>query len=195
MLTLYHAPLSRSSRVLWLLEELGASYDVAYIDIVRQSGEGRQDPANPNLLKQAPTLKDGEAMIHESVVIFIHLVDSFPAAGLAPAPGAPDRAAFMAWMGLYNAILEPVVTANFRGAPTPVQVEAYAALDGVWRGALEKGPYLMGENFSAADILFGSLLMWFRTAMPDHKDYDDWIARLASRPALARARLREHPPK
>ena len=99
-------------------------------------------------------------------------------------------------MGLYAAVLEPVITARFRdpAGMTDTQAAAYETLCADITGALAKGPYLMGEAFSAADILFGSLLMFFRASMPADAIYDEWVARLASRPALARAQAKDSPP-
>jgi len=191
MLTIYHAPRSRSSRMLWLLEELGVDYHVEYVDIVRTQGgpSGAPDPRNPHPLKQVPAIVAGGVTIIESVIIILYLTDHFP--GLAPTVGEPKRAEYLGWLGLYNGVLEPVVQAKFGGELSPVQADAYAELDRRWRAALERGPYLMGENFTAVDILFGSLLQWYRTAMPDYPIYDEYIARISSRPALSRAEARD----
>jgi glutathione S-transferase len=108
--------------------------------------------------------------------------------------GDPRRSEYLSWLGLYNGVLEPVVNARFTGELSPVQADAYAELDRRWRAALEKGPYLMGEHFSAVDILFGSLLQWYRTAMPDYPAYDDYLARINSRPALAKAAEKDAKP-
>lgn len=56
MLTLIHAPLSRSSRIIWLLEELGAEYEIRYVDIRRWDGSGGPDENNPHPHKQVPAL-------------------------------------------------------------------------------------------------------------------------------------------
>lgn len=190
MLTIYHAPRSRSSRFLWLLEELGAEYHVEYVDIVRNvGGGGAPDPRNPHPLKQVPAIVVGGVTLVESVIVILYLTDHYP--GLAPTVGDPKRVEYLSWLGLYNGVLEPVVQAKFAGSLSAVQTDAYAELDRRWRAALDKGPYLLGENFSAVDILFGSLLQWYRTAMPDYPVYDDYIARISSRPALARAQAKD----
>lgn len=196
MLTLYHAPQSRSTRVLWLLEELGATYSVEYVDIKRLDGSGGYDPKNPHPLKQVPALEhDGEVIV-ESPMIFLYLTDLYPQAGLAPVSGAPGRAEHLSWLGLYSAVLEPAVTAKFRNAEafTGQLAESYDLLDARWKASLERAPYLLGERFSAVDILFGSLLQFFRTAMPAHAVYDEWVGRLNARPALALARAKDPRP-
>jgi glutathione S-transferase len=196
MLTLHHAPMSRSSRCLWLLEELGADYQVHYVGIRRMDGSGGPDPANPHPMKQVPALEHDGAVIIETIAIMLHLTDLYPQAGMAPKVGDADRANYLSWLGLYSGVLEPAVTARFRGPEgvTPQMNEAYEALDARWKAALEAGPYLLGERFSAVDVLFGSLLQFFRQAMPPHAVYDEWVGRIAARPALARAQAKDAKP-
>ncbi len=190
MLTLYHAPQSRSTRMLWLLEELGADYHIEYVDIVRTVVPGgAPDPRNPHPLKQVPAIAVDGVVLVESIMLMLYLTDRYE--GLAPTVGDPKRAEYLSWLGLYNGILEPVVQAKFKGPLSPVQADAYAELDRRWRGALGEGPYLMGEQFTAIDILFGSLLQWYRTAMPDYPVYDEYLERISHRPALAKAMAKD----
>ncbi len=197
MPTLHHAPKSRSTRALWLLEELGADYAIDYIDIRRADGSGGCDPNNPHPLKQSPALTtaDGQTIV-ESGFIFLYLTDLYPEAGLAPRVGDTKRADYIAWLGLYTGVLEPVITKKFRDTAgyTPQYEAAFETLDTQWRAALEHGPYLLGDTFSAVDILFGSLLQFFRTVMPPHAVYDEWLARLNPRPALARSMAKDGAP-
>src|SRR6478735_663791 len=103
MLTLHHAPKSRSTRALWLLEELGAEYEVDYLNIRRGDGSGDYDPKNPHPLKRTPALTtaDGQTIV-ESAFIFLYLTDLYPAAELAPLAGDPGRSAYLSWLGLYT---------------------------------------------------------------------------------------------
>ncbi|MEI7932993.1 MAG: glutathione S-transferase family protein [Alphaproteobacteria bacterium] len=195
MLKVFHAPQSRSSRLIWLLEELSADYQIVHVNISRMDGTGGPDPRNPHPLKQVPAIEHEGAVITESAVIFDYLCGVHAFAGLKPLD-APGRARFASWIGLYVSTLEPVINAKFRSPDgcTPVQSDAYDTLCARLKGALEAGPYLLGEKFSALDILFGSLPMFFRTALPDDSIYDEWIARLERRPALVRARYKDAPP-
>lgn len=192
MLTIHHAPKSRSTRMLWLLEELEADYQINYIDILRMDGTGAVDPTNPHPLKQAPALTVDGVTLVESVMIILYLTDRYRA--LAPAVSDPRRAEYLGWLGLYNGVLEPVISAKFRGDATAVQSDAYAALDRRWREALDRGPYLLGDQFSAVDILFGSLLQFYRAAMPQYPVYDAYLARIGERPALAKAMTKDARP-
>ena len=195
MLTLIHAPQTRSTRFLWLLEELGVPYDIRFVTIKRGDGTGEPDPANPHPNKQVPALEHDGVLITESAAIALYLTDAFPAAGVGPLIGDPLRGAYLTWLAYYAGALEPAVNVKFRGNPTEADEKLYNDLETRWRGQLEKGPYLLGDVFSAADILFGSLLQFFRSVMPEeHRVYDDYLARLNARPALARAMAKDAKP-
>ncbi|MBQ1542006.1 MAG: glutathione S-transferase family protein [Caulobacteraceae bacterium] len=196
MLTLYHAPRSRSSRFIWLLEETGAPYEVAYVGIARPGGEGAPDPANVHPDKKVPALVHDGVLITESTAIALYLADAFPEKALGPKIGDPQRGPFVTWLAYYAGVLEPVIMAHFQGRTQtdPVEKQAYEALDARFRTALEAGPYLLGERFSAADVMFVSLLLFARNALPPHKVYDDYVARLTARPAFQRAMAKDSPP-
>ena len=190
MLTLVHAPRSRSTRFLWLLEELGAPYEVMKVDIPRQmTGTGARDPRNPHPHGQVPALLDDGVLIAESAAIALYLTDAFPEAGLGPVVGDPLRGPYLAWLAYYAGVLEPAVTNHWKGrtATDAGDKAVYDAMDAHLRATLEKGPWLLGDRFSAADILFVSLLQFSRQMLPAHAVYDDWLARANARPALARA--------
>ncbi len=96
MLTLFHAPQSRSGRIVWLLEELGASCEIEYVGIFRaQSGTGAPDPANPHPDRKVPALLHDGALVTESAAIALYLTDLFPKAGLGAPVGSPERAAYL----------------------------------------------------------------------------------------------------
>ena len=192
MITLYHANLSRSTRVLWLLEELGAPYRIVPVDIARPDGSGGPDPANPHPLKQVPCLRDGEALIVESLAIWLHLSDAFPDAAMAPPLGDAARADYVGWLGLSTAVFEPLVTAAMSGAaPSDRQAEARAYLDARFAEALARGPWLLGERFTTVDLVYASLLFFFPTALAETDAVSDWLSRIAERPALVRVRAIE----
>ena len=111
MLTLFHAPRSRSTRFIWLLEELGAPYRLRQVDIFRSiSNTGARDPANPHPHGQVPALLDDGVLITESSAIALYLTDKFPEAGLGPVIGDPLRGPYLSWLAYYAGVLEPAVT-------------------------------------------------------------------------------------
>ena len=188
MLTLYHAPRSRSSRFLWLLEEIGAPYEVVKVDIRRGDGSGTPDPRNPNPDKKVPTLVHDGALVMESAAICVYLTDAFPDAGLGPRIDDPKRGPYLTWLAWYAGVLEPLLVTRATGkVADPAHETAYAALTHRLEAALSPGPFLLGESFSAADVLIASAFQWARQLMPEGAAFDRYVERIAGRPALHRA--------
>ena len=195
MLVLHHAPRSRSSRIIWLLEELGAPYEIALTDIPRMDGPGAPDPKNPHPDKKVPALVDDGALVTESAAIVLYLTDKFPAAGLGPVVGDPLRGAYLSWLAYYAGVLEPVVTFEFAGlTQNPILERTFrgrAETDARILSALRAGPYVLGERFSGADLLLVSMGQFSRAMLPAGDRVDAYLARAAARPALARALARD----
>jgi glutathione S-transferase len=194
-LTLYHAPQSRSSRIVWLLEELGADYALAIADIPRMDGSGAADPANPHPDKKVPALVDDGVVITESIAIVQYLTDQFPAAGLGPRIGDPQRGPYLSWLAYYAGVMEPVVTIAIAGLADNATLQRTfrdrGAMDRRIVAALDAGPYLLGEAFSGADILVASLGQFARPMLPAGAVIDAYLERCNARPALARAMAKD----
>ena len=195
-ITLFHAPRTRSSGVLALLEELGAPYTLHVLD--RGKGENLAPAYRAvNPLGKVPALQDGSAIVTEQVAIFLHLADLFPAAGLAPALDDPLRGPYVRWMVFYAAAFEPALVDKFRGhEPGLRAMSPYGSYDEVietLHAALKPGPYLLGSTFSAADILWGSALGWTMAfkLVPPRPEFTEYAARIAGRPAVTRARQKD----
>jgi glutathione S-transferase len=195
MLTLYHAPQSRSSRIVWLLEELEAPYELKIVDIPRMDGSGKPDPANPHPDKKVPALVDDGALVTESAAVCLYLTDKFPAKGIGPAVGDRLRGPYLSWLAYNAGVIEMVMHMEFGGLMDNEALRrtfrGRAEVDARILAALEAGPYLLGERFSAVDALIGSTGMWMRQMMPKGKVVDDYLARLTARPALARANAKD----
>ena len=190
MITLHHAPQSRSTRIIWLLEELGAPYAIRPVSIYRpMTGVGSPDPTNPHPDKQVPAITHGETLVAESVAIVLYLTDAFPAAGLGPLAGDARRGDYLTWLFWYAAALEPAMFASFGDelAASPLKKRSYDAAVARLESALAKGPYLMGEQFTAVDLLVSSALNFGRQAFPESGAFDAFIARCTARPAARRA--------
>jgi glutathione S-transferase len=191
MLTLYHAPTSRSSRIVWLLEELGADYRLRITDIPRPSGAGAPDPANPHPDHKVPALVHDGALVTESAAIVVYLTDLFPGAGMGPQPGDAARGPYLTWLAYYAGVIEPVVNLQLAGlGDHPVMQRTFrdrAAVDRRVSAALERSPYLLGDRFSAADILLASMGQFSRQLLPEGAAIDTYLERCGSRPALQRA--------
>ena len=118
MLTLFHGPKSRSSRIVTLIDEMGIADRVAIrpMNIVRMDGSGGRDPANPHPEGKVPALltEDG-SVITETAAIMLYLTQAFPDSGMAPAPGTPGYGAFLTWMVWYGSVMEPVLVVEGAG--------------------------------------------------------------------------------
>lgn len=189
MITLYHAPQSRSSRIIWLLEELGQPYTIKPVSIFRPMlGAGDPDPANPHPNKQVPAIVDGGMLVAESVAIVLHLADAYPAAGLAIGTGDPRRGEYLTWLAWYAAAMEPAMFAAFgQELDNPMKKRGYDAVVRRIEDALAKGPYLMGDRFTAADLLVASALAFARQVFPENAAFDAYLERCKGRPANRRA--------
>jgi glutathione S-transferase len=197
MITLYHAPRSRSSRIIWLLEELGAPYEIELTPIVRGDGTGSPAPdsyAAVHPLKKVPAIKVYNEIIYESGAICLYLTDSHQKKQIGPLPGDNNRAEYVRWLFFYSGALEPAAGARFQGwdKDKPTGFGTFEEIEGIVSRQLESTPYMLGDEFSAADILYGSAVMFFKgTLFPPRKHYDDYAARLAARPAYQRAQARD----
>jgi len=189
MITLYHAPQSRSSRMIWLLEELGVPYEIHPVSIFRpMTGEGAPDPANPHPDKRVPAIEHDGALVAESVAILLYLTDAFPDAGLGPRPGTPERGTYLTWLAWYAAEMEPAMFAAMMGelVGAPRKQRNYDAVVARLMQALADGPYVMGADFSGADFLISSALAFARQAFPPSEVIDAYIERCRTRPAAER---------
>jgi len=195
MLTLYHAPRSRSSRIVWLLEELGAPYSLKIVNIRRGDGSGAADPANPHPHGKVPALTDDGALIFESPAIALYLTDRFPDAGLGPRVGDHDRGAYLTWLAWYTGVFEPSLTAKFLKIQHVYGTFGWAPFDDVLAylsNAIARNPYVLGDRFSAADVIIGGSLPFLMGRMiPESDELKSYVTRITERPAYARARAKD----
>ncbi len=193
MLKLYHSPQSRSSRFIWMLEELGQPYEIEYVTIRRGDGSGEADPNNPHPQGKVPALVHDGRLIWESGAITLYLTDAFPEAGLGPKVGEPARSEYLAWLFFYAAEVESNMMIKFLNVENPVASQIYDKMIERFDGQLQKHPYISGDHFTAADVLFGSAVQWGETMLPKTPAFDAYLARLVERPAYTRAQAKENP--
>lgn len=192
-LTLYHAFPSRSSIVRWMLEEVGEPYD---LEILRLADGEQLKPAylaiNP--MGKVPALKHEGVVITEAAAICTYLADAFPQAKLNVPVGDPRRGVYLKWLFFGPGCLEPAITD--KAYPRVQQPRRgtlgygeYDLVMDVLAKAVEKAPYLMGEQFTAADVVIGSTLRWgmMFDLLPKRAEFVDYVGRLGERSALKRA--------
>ena len=195
-ITLYHAPQTRSTGAVVLVEELGADVDIVTLDM--KAGEHRR-PAflAVNPMGKVPCLLDGDALVAEQVAVFLFLADRFPDAGLAPAIGDPLRGPYLRWMAFYGSSFEPAcVDRAMKREPGMRGMSPYGDFDTTMRTVtdqLARGPWMLGERFSSLDVLWGGALGWMTMfgiveAAPVVAAY---VERAAPRPASLRIRERD----
>ncbi len=196
---LYYAPQTRAGRPRWLLEEIGAPYEMVTLDM--QKGEHKK----PEHMKihphgAVPALVDGDLALFESAAICMYLADKFPDKRLAPAIGTPARGLYYQWMLYSMATLEPPVLAVFlntvmlpEAERSPAVVEkaraTFADVARVLSNALTGRTFMLGDQFSAADVMIGSTLAWagFMGLLSDQPVLQAYVKRLSERPAFQRA--------
>lgn len=195
-ITLFHAPQSRSAGVLTLLEELGAPYELTILNM--KAGEQRKpDFLTVNPLGKVPAIIHRGRLVTEQVAIFIYLADLFPDAKLAPAVDDGRRGSYLRWLVYYAACLEPAVTDKALGRePGPPAMSPYGDYDHVVRtleDQLRSRPYLLGDDFSAADILWGGALNWMIAfnLIPGNEIFRSYAARIAGRPVATKIALQD----
>jgi glutathione S-transferase len=193
-LTLYHAAPSRSSIVRWMLEEVGAPYEVELLDL-QQGEQRRPEYLAINPMGKVPALKHGDTVITEAAAICCYLADAFPQAGLTIPVGDPRRGPYLKWLFFGPGCVEPAMTDRaFPRKEEPQQGmlgwgDFETVLDVIAAGVSSPGPYLMGEPFTAADVVIGSDLRWGMAfgLIPERPEFREYTQRLGERPALQRA--------
>ena len=189
MLTFYHAPNSRSTSIRQLILELGVADKVKTVEVTipRQDGSGARDPKNPHPEGKVPYLTDGEDHVRERAAIILYLTDRFPKAGLGRPVGDAQRGRYLSWLIWYQGVLEPVTILNWAKLDHPAVKASLRDYDTALQRldeVLGRQPYLLGDDFSAADLLCAGPFAWFGDQMPATPAIRDWVARCMDRPAV-----------
>ncbi len=196
-LTLYHASPSRSSIVLWMLEEIGEPYDLQLLSLSK-GDQQKPDYLAVNPMGKVPALKHGDTVITEVAAICTYLADEFPNSKLNIPVGSPRRGTYLKWLFFGPGCMEAAMID--RAAPRKEEPRramlGYGDFDttmNVIAKAVEKGPFLMGDQFSAADVVIGSNVRWgtMFKLIPERPEFVAYAARLAARPAAQRAEAKD----
>ncbi|HEU5016424.1 MAG TPA: glutathione S-transferase [Pseudolabrys sp.] len=196
-LTLYHASPSRSSIILWMLEELGEPYDIKLLRL-SEGDNLKPEYLAINPMGKVPALRHGDTVITEGAAICTYLADEFPEKKLNIPVGTPRRGVYLKWLFFGPSCIEPAVID--RAAPRKEEARramlGYGDFDttmNVVAKAVEKGPWLMGEQFTAADVIVGATVRWgmMFKLLPERPEFTAYAARIAARPAAQRAEAKD----
>jgi len=192
MMQLYWSPRSRSFSSLWLMEEIGQPYERVLTDI-STGAQRRAEYLAINPMGKVPALKDGEETLAEAAAIAAYVAERYPDARLAPPLGDPLRAKYLYWLFFSPGCIEPaIVQLATKLEMNPASAgwgDSQRVID-VLDVALQKGPWILGEPFSAADIVIGTGLNFavrLFKIIPSRPSFDAYIERCMARPAFQRA--------
>ncbi len=197
-IVLYFYPGTRAVRPRWLLEELEVPYDLVVLNL-REGDHKRKPYLAINPAAKVPALTDGEITLTESLAICMYLADRFQEKGFAPAWGTTDRAYYYKWMAYSIGTLEPAILEKMRRRRIEDKESKYVAMSqattefnvaaGVLEKALENSQFVLGDKFTAADVMVGSLMNWANGLhlIEAHQNIFEWLHRVTARPAYLRA--------
>jgi glutathione S-transferase len=200
MIQLYHAPFTRADRPLWMLLEMGIPFELVKVDIGKEIA-----PDSPYLAihphAAVPVLVDRDVRIIESGAICAYLADKHLEKALAPQPNTPSRPQFYQWMFYCVATLEPpayelVLQRKLLPEKLRSRSRLKDALERFHESAkfvdrsLDECSFILGETFTAADVMLGTTLLWNKSLLEGYRNLDNYVKRLSSRPALKRLRER-----
>lgn len=190
-IVLYHHPYSRAANAVWMLEETGVPYTLRFVDIMTGAQKTPEILAL-NAMGKLPILTDDQTLVTEGAAIGLYLADRYAPGTLAPALDDPARAAYLRWSFFAPSVIEPGAMAKTSGwtfKPSAAGFGTYEAMLATMGAALGRGPWLLGERFTMADVIFGGTLRYmlrFKMLEPS-PEFTTYVARLDQRPAYQRA--------
>lgn len=192
MMKLYWSPRTRSFTTLWLMEEVGKPYERVLVNVA--GGEQRSaDYLAINPMGKVPALQDGKATLAEAAAICAYVAERNPDAKLAPPLGDGLRAKYLYWLFFGPSCIEPAMVqigAKLEMSSTAAGWGDAQRVFDVLDAELKKGAWILGENFSAADIVIGSALRFavrLFKMVPTRPSFDRYLDACAARPAFQRA--------
>lgn len=189
---LFWCPKTRAQRAVWMLEEAGLKYERVHADI--RAPEKTRDPdfADASPMGKVPALADGEVRLADSAAICVYIADKYPKAGLAPAIDDPKRGKYLWWMFYTPGVIEPAMSEKFSGA-TPNRTRSgwgdFDLMIETFEKGLGKNEWILGDKFSAADVMMGSSAAFMKQfgMLPKNQTLEAYAERCVARPAYKRA--------
>lgn len=189
---LFWAPQTRAQRGIWMLEELGVDYEMARVELGSAERMDDTEFAAASPMGKVPALVDGDIAMAESAAICLYLADRYAMGSLAPALDDPQRGRYLYWTLYTPAVIEPAMSEKFNDVEPNRQRSGWGDFDlmiDTWDAALERKDWILGERFTAADVMLGSSAIFLRmfNMLPATKNLDAYADRCAARPAHQRA--------
>jgi glutathione S-transferase len=188
----HHNPMSRGRIVHLMLEEVGAPYRIVLHNFDRREHKAPEYLAiNP--MGKLPAIEHRGVVVTEAAAICAYLGDGFPAARLAPALDDPARGTYFRWLFFGAACVDPAVVdyslkRDPASRPSTIGYGTYEDTLAALESAVSKGPYILGNRFSAADVYVGSQIGWglMTKGLPPRPAFTAYSERLSARPAHKR---------
>jgi glutathione S-transferase len=195
MIKLFWCPKTRASRILWMLEEMGEPFEVETVDLYRPETKSVEFLAASPMGK-VPAIADGPVKIADSAAIALYLADRYPASALAPAIDDPLRGSYLYWMTFTPGVIEPAMAEKFNNWEVnrgPSGWGDYDLMMEVLEKGLAQGPWVLGDRFSAADVMVGSAVRFMKLFgnLPEKPVLARYLDRCLARPGYASALARD----
>jgi glutathione S-transferase len=189
---LYWAPQTRAQRAIWMLEEAGLEYDMEVIDIRAADRKDSAEFRAASPMGKVPAIVDGAVCMAESAAICMYIADRYAAGGLAPPIEDPRRGKYLYWIMYTPAVVEPAMSEKFNKVPANRGRNGWGDFDlmiETLEQALEGRDWILGDVFTAADVMLGSSAIFMRMfeMLPATRNLGNYADRCMARAAWQRA--------
>lgn len=189
---LFWAPQTRSPRAFWMLEELGIHYDTELVGIRDSERNDSSEFLTASPMGKVPAIEDGDVSLSESAAICLYLADRYSLGDLAPALDSADRGKFLYWMLYTPTVVEPAMVEKLGQFKSNRRSNGWGDFDlmiNTFDEALSDMEWILGERFSAADVMLGSSAIFLRMfeMLPETENLDAYADRCVARPAYVAA--------
>ena len=175
-----------------MLEEAGVDYDLELVDIRNENRKDSHEFLRASPMGKVPAIIDGDVAMAESAAICLYVADRYRPGDLAPAVDDPRRGRFLYWLMYTPAAVEPAMIEKVSNIERNPLRNAWGDFDTMIRTfdeALDDKPWILGDQFSAADVMLGSSAHFLRTfgMLPETSNIADYADRCVARAAFQRA--------
>lgn len=189
---LFWAPQTRALRGIWMLEEAGVEYDLELVDIRSEDRQDSDEFLRASPMGKVPAIIDGDVAMSESAAICLYIADRYRPGDLAPAIDDPRRGRFLYWLMYTPAAVEPAMiekVSNIESNRVSYGWGDFDTMISTFDEALRGNTWILGEQFSAADVMLGSSAHFLRlfNMLPESSNIADYADRCVAREAFQRA--------